>query len=108
MTVTPCKAKISEKAIDVVETGRRPRKDRIGLELNRDVEFSTDALRSYAFARWEPVIYDAMVVAAAVEFADRAIKRPSRGWTRQIGVRIQYMIQCAGAIQLFPARCMKR
>lgn len=88
MTVTPYKPTISEKAVDVVERGRRPRKGRIGLELNRDLEFSTDALRSYAFARWEPVIYDAMVVAAAVEFSDRAIKRPSRGWTRHIEVRI--------------------
>jgi hypothetical protein len=88
MTVTPYNAKISEKAIDVIETGQRPRKGRIGLQLNRDLEFSTDALRSYIFARWEPMIYDAMVVAAAVEFADRSIKRPSRGWTRQIGVRI--------------------
>jgi 7-cyano-7-deazaguanine synthase in queuosine biosynthesis len=88
MTITPYKPKISERAVDVVETGGRPRKGRIGLELNRDLEFSTDALRSYAFARWEPVIYDAMVVAAAVEFSDRAIKRPSRGWTRQIELRV--------------------
>jgi hypothetical protein len=61
--MTPFKPKISEQAIDVVEQGRRPRKDRLGLELNRDLELSTDALRSYAFARWELVIYD-----AALEF----------------------------------------
>ncbi|TGN74168.1 hypothetical protein EOW77_0034290 [Bradyrhizobium yuanmingense] len=88
MNITSYKPKISERAVDVVEAGRRPRKGRIGLELNRDLEFSTDALRSYAFARWEPMIYDAMVVAAAVEFSDRAIKRPSRGWTRKTEVRI--------------------
>ena len=67
MTLTAYKAKISEKAIDVVEAGRRPRKGRIAFDLGRDLEFSTDALRSYAFASWEPVIYDAMVLAAAVD-----------------------------------------
>jgi hypothetical protein len=56
MTVTAYKAKISEKAIDVVEAGRRPRKGRIAFDLGHDLEFSTDALRSYAFASWEPVI----------------------------------------------------
>lgn len=88
MTLTAYKAKISEKAIDVVEAGRRPRKGRIAFDLGRDLEFSTDALRSYAFASWEPVIYDAMVFAAAVEFSDRVIKRPSRGWARRIAVRL--------------------
>lgn len=88
MTLTAYKAKISEKAIDVVEAGRRPRKGRIALDLGADLEFSTDALRSYAFAAWEPMIYDAMVLTAAVEFADRAIKRPSRGWARRITLRI--------------------
>jgi hypothetical protein len=86
MIVTAYKAKISEKAIDVVEAGRRPRKDHIAFDLGRDLEFSTDALRSYAFASWEPVIYDAMVLTAAIEFSDRVIKRPSRGWARRVAV----------------------
>ncbi|MCR6734079.1 MAG: 7-cyano-7-deazaguanine synthase [Afipia sp.] len=88
MTVTAYKVTISENAIDVVEPGRRPRKGRIAFDLAHDLEFSTDALRSYAFASWEPVIYDAMVLAAAVEFSDRVIKRPSRGWARRIAVRL--------------------
>jgi 7-cyano-7-deazaguanine synthase in queuosine biosynthesis len=88
MTVTAYKAKISEKAIDVVEAGRRPREGRIAFDLGRDLEFSTDALRSYAFASWEPLIYDAMVLAAAVEFSDRVVKRPSRGWARRIAVQL--------------------
>jgi 7-cyano-7-deazaguanine synthase in queuosine biosynthesis len=88
MTVTAYKAKISERAIDVVEAGRRPRKGRIAFDLGRDLEFSTDGLRSYAFSSWEPVIYDAMVLAAAIEFSDRVIKRPSRGWARRISLRL--------------------
>jgi 7-cyano-7-deazaguanine synthase in queuosine biosynthesis len=88
MTVTAYKVTISENAIDVLEPGRRPRKGRIAFDLADDLEFSTDALRSYAFASWEPVIYDAMVLAAAIEFSDRVIKRPSRGWARRFAVRL--------------------
>lgn len=88
MTVTAYKAKIPERAIDVVESGRKPRKGRIAFDLRHDLEFNTDALQSYAFARWEPVIYDAMVVAAVIEFADRTVKRPTRGWARRITLRI--------------------
>ncbi|RUU07062.1 hypothetical protein EOD08_39085, partial [Mesorhizobium sp. M6A.T.Ca.TU.002.02.2.1] len=80
MTITAYKVKIPERAIDVVESGRRPRKGRVAFDLERDLEFNTDALQSYAFARWKPVIYDAMVVAAAIEFADHTVKRPTRGW----------------------------
>jgi 7-cyano-7-deazaguanine synthase in queuosine biosynthesis len=88
MTLTAYKTKIPEKAIDVVEAGRRGRKGRIAFDLARDLEFSTGALQSYAFARWEPVIYDAMLLAAAIEFADRLVKRPSRSWARRIALRI--------------------
>ncbi len=88
MTVTAYETKIPEKAIDVVEAGRRPRKGRMAFDLGQDLKFSTEALQSYAFASWEPMIYDAMVVAATIEFADRAVKRPSLGWARRIAVRI--------------------
>ena len=88
MTVTAYKTRISEGAIDAVEVGRGPRKGHIAFDLERDLEFSTEALRSYAFAPWEPLIYDAMVLAATVEFADRVIKRPSRGWARRITLRL--------------------
>lgn len=88
MTDTAYKTRISEQGIDVVEQARRSRKDRIVLDLGHDLEFSTEALRSYAFARWEPMLYDAMVLAASVEFADRTMKRPLRGWARRIDLRI--------------------
>ena len=74
--------------IDVIEPGRRSRKGRIAFDLGRDVKFSTAGLESYAFASWQPVIHDAMVVAAVVEYGDRVVKRPPRGWARQINVRV--------------------
>lgn len=88
MTVAAYKVKILERAVDAVEGSKRARKGQIPFYLGRDLKFNTEALQSYAFARWEPVIYDSMVVAAVIEFADLAIKRPSRGWARRIGLRI--------------------
>ncbi|MBJ6126886.1 7-cyano-7-deazaguanine synthase [Microvirga splendida] len=80
--------RIPETAIDVVEAGRQPRKGRRAFDLERDIRFSTAGLQSYAFARWEPVVHDAMILAAAVEYADRSTKRPALGWTRKIELRI--------------------
>ncbi|ABA03531.1 conserved hypothetical protein [Nitrobacter winogradskyi Nb-255] len=88
MTATAFQPRIPDKAIDVVEPGRRARKGHLVCQLGRDLSFSTAALEHYAFARWEPVIYDAMLVAAAVEYADRSIRRPSLGWTRKIALRV--------------------
>jgi 7-cyano-7-deazaguanine synthase in queuosine biosynthesis len=76
------------KDIDVVERGRRARKDHIAFELGRDVNFSMAALESFAFARWEPVTHDALVVTAAVEYADKIVRRAPHGWGRRLTLRI--------------------
>lgn len=88
MKAKPYEPRVPEKKIDVVEPGRRPRKGHVAFDTGHDLKFSTAALESYAFARWEPVIYDAMILAAAIEFADRTIKRSSLGWTRKIALRV--------------------
>jgi 7-cyano-7-deazaguanine synthase in queuosine biosynthesis len=77
-----------ERAIDVIEAGRRCRAGHTAFAFNRDFVFSPEPLQSYAFARWEEVIFDAMVVAAAIEYADRIVKRPPRGWARRLTVRV--------------------
>jgi hypothetical protein len=86
MTISP--VYIPEKDIDVVEGGRQARAGTIAFDLDRDFKCSTESLESYAFARWEEVIYDAMVVSAAIEYADRIVKRPSRAWARRLSLRI--------------------
>jgi hypothetical protein len=88
MNVYAYNPRIPETAIDVVEPGRPPRKGRDAFDLGRDLRFSTAGLQSYAFARWEPVIHDAMILAAAVEYADRTTRRPGLGWTRKIDLRV--------------------
>ena len=56
------------------------------VEFNHATNFecSADSLISYAFSRWEPVIFDAFAVTAAIELADRSVRRPAGGWARNI------------------------
>jgi hypothetical protein len=74
--------------VEVLECGSPATPGWKTLVLGRDVKFSTARLVSYAYARWEPLIFDAMVLAAAVEYGDKMVERPSSGWTRQVTLRI--------------------
>ena len=77
-----------EVKVAVCEPGSSPRAGWLGCELHRDIRFCTAALESYACSRWEPVIFDAMLVAASVEFADLSCRRTAQGWTRRLSIRI--------------------
>ncbi|QTN34835.1 7-cyano-7-deazaguanine synthase [Cognatishimia activa] len=58
------------------------------LVLGSDIQFSTHALESYATSNWDPVVFDAMVVAAAVEYCDRSLVRSKRSWARRFTIRV--------------------
>jgi 7-cyano-7-deazaguanine synthase in queuosine biosynthesis len=75
-------------SVHVVEHGTSVRKDWMRCQLGRNIEFSTERLESYCVATWEPVLYDALVVAAAVEFADRTLKRRQLSWQREFQLAI--------------------
>ena len=74
--------------VAVCEPGSSPQDGWLDCELNRNIRFSTAALESYAFSKWEPVIFDAILVAASVEFTDLSCRRPSLGWPRRLSIRI--------------------
>ena len=74
--------------VDVHESGVRPRTGWLGCKMGEDVRFSTAELSSFCFAKWEPVVFDALLVAAVVEFCDRSQKRTVHRWTREFHVRI--------------------
>lgn len=80
-------ARVPSHAIDVVSKGRA-RKGRSAFNLEENFKCSTAALESYAFAQWEPVIFDAMLVAASIEYADYAFSRSKLGWRREFKVRV--------------------
>jgi hypothetical protein len=75
-------------AIHVVEPGVRTRKGSLRCEIGKNVEFSTESLESYFFARWEAIGYDSLLVAAAVEFGDRTQRRSAYNWQREIDLAV--------------------
>ena len=80
-----------EKIIEVSARSKGEVKNR-RLELGKNIRFDTDILETFALRNWESIVYDAMVVAAAVECADRGFRRPvgrpSYGWARELCVTI--------------------
>lgn len=74
--------------VDVAEPGAPERAGMVRCEIDRDLTFSTYSLRSYFFAGWKSEAYDALLVAAAVEYADRVLARSTMDWPRSISLRI--------------------
>lgn len=58
------------------------------LVLGQDIEFSTQDLESYATSNWDPVVFDAMIVAAVVEYCDRSLTRLSASWARDFKIKV--------------------
>jgi 7-cyano-7-deazaguanine synthase in queuosine biosynthesis len=75
-------------AIHVAELGTRTPRGWMRCEIGCDVQFTTESLESYFFAGWKPVAYDALLVAAAVEFADITNRRRTHHWGRDVELRI--------------------
>ncbi len=74
--------------VDVVEKGGQARRGRESCELGSDIRFRIEALQTYNFTTWSPVVFDALVLAAAVEFCDMRAKRPKADWGRAIELRV--------------------
>jgi 7-cyano-7-deazaguanine synthase in queuosine biosynthesis len=74
--------------VNVVERGGFARKDWVNCEIGSNLQFSADSLASYFFAKWEPIVFDALLVAAAVEFCDKVKRRPKLGWGRDIRLKL--------------------
>lgn len=68
--------------VDVIEQGGQARAGCTACEIGVDLVFSTARLESYCLVKWEPVVFDALVVAAAVEFCDRIQRRLAHHWGR--------------------------
>ena len=80
----------SEYRVHVVEGSTRSRRGVISCEIGRgrNISFSSEGLASYCFARWEPIVFDMLLLAAAVEFCDRNLRRPPKTWARKITLRL--------------------
>jgi Queuosine biosynthesis protein QueC len=75
-------------AVDVTEGSSRARRGWVRCQLDGNIEFNIEDLNSYCFADWDVTAYDALVVAATVEFADKTLRRPVMTWRRAITLQI--------------------
>lgn len=80
--------KLPSTRIDVVEKGARGRSGWARCEIGTNLVFSTHSLTSYFFADWEPIVFDTLLLAAAIEFCDKVQRRPALGWGRDIALNI--------------------
>jgi 7-cyano-7-deazaguanine synthase in queuosine biosynthesis len=74
--------------VNVLETNGRSRPGSVSCHIGEHLQFSAEPLASYFFAQWKPVIFDALLLAAAVEFCDRIRRRSALKWPREIELRI--------------------
>ena len=74
--------------VHVAERGTPARSGWLSCHIGSNVEFSTSRLETYCITQWEPTVYDALLVAAAVEFADRSQRRPAMSWSRDLQLMI--------------------
>lgn len=75
---------LPELRVDVVEPHTRAKHQWVRCQVGTDIQFNAESLKSYCLAAWEPVVYDALLLAGAVQFSDHVKRRPLRGWARAI------------------------
>lgn len=76
-------------SIHVVEPGCRKKRGAIQCIEGRHVEFDSTGLESYFFrSDWNPDLYDLLLLAGAVEFCDRTIRRPAMDWSREFNLTV--------------------
>jgi len=86
--MTNVETELPEIKVNVIERGGLPRKQWKNCRIGTHLQLETDDLASYFFATWEPIVFDTLLLAAAVEFCDKVKKRPRLAWGRRIHLRL--------------------
>lgn len=81
-------AELPKYRVDVVEPGTPARQHRVKCEIGENLRFDTAGLEAYCFANWDALVFDAFVLAAAVQFCDHTKARSSIRWGREIILRV--------------------
>lgn len=77
-----------EMTVDVVEATSRKRKGMLPCRIGENIDFDLEVLESFSSRKWQTTVYDALVLAAAVEFCDRSLARSAMNWGRKFSVHI--------------------
>ena len=74
--------------VHVVEQGESARRHWLRCEIGENLKFDMGGLQTYCLADRDERVYDAIVVAAAVQFCDHTKRRPSATWRRNFVLSI--------------------
>lgn len=77
-----------EHRVVVVEPRSSHRKHSLTCEIGRNIRFDTSGLETYCLARRDPIVYDAFVLAAAIQFCDATRARSSVAWCRRFSLQV--------------------
>ena len=83
--------------VDVVEPGTVTRPGTLPCVIDEHLRFNTAKMESYFFAQWEPVLYDAFLLAAAVDWSSD-LGDPTVGFIALVAV-FGALGACLSAIQ---------
>ena len=75
----------------IVHVSESPERKRRGIDqclFEKNINFDLTGIQLYFFAGWNPRLFDALLVAGSVEYADRIRRRPSLKWSRQFELHI--------------------
>ncbi|PCI11648.1 hypothetical protein COB72_00420 [bacterium] len=75
-------------SIHVVENTEQSLSGWTCCRIGEQIIINPSRLATYCLAKWDARVYDAFVVAAAVQYCDHIKARPSRGWGRHFELRI--------------------
>ena len=74
--------------VRILESNENSSSAYVTCKLGQDIEFSTAGLETYCMANWEPLVFDALLIAAAIDFCDNVRSRPALGWARSFEVYV--------------------
>lgn len=74
--------------VDAIEIGETPRTAARVATLGQTITLSIEGLKDFFFADWRCDLIDLLVIAAAVEYCDLSVRRPSWGWARSFDLLV--------------------
>lgn len=88
MKKVPASVSLPLHRVEVVEAGGHARREWQKCEIGENLRFDPAGLAAYCLADWDERVFDAFVLASAIQFCDHTKARPSMGWGRGFSLRV--------------------
>lgn len=79
---------LSHYRVQVIEKNQSSKRGWVPCEIGEDIQFNTEGLEAYCFTEWNSLVFDAFVLAGAIQFCDQTKARSSIGWKRSIELKV--------------------